>query len=363
MPVCLRTVRRGRHPVIRSAPAKHVVGPGSLGLMQPDPEAHLWEAAADQTPGIDPWCSGPDWVMPAHDAFGANADLLCIDDPTGLALLARFAPGDEPPDGPELDTDGTPAFGWDMTIIGGREPLWGFACPILTAMPDRFGAIVAEQLAADDSWDRLLFPGFPRDGVFLRAFGGHLARLGRAGGAEGITRQVADLSGGYDAWLARRRPRFRRNLRNAQRRADDAGLVIDDQPNTAGLYDRLLSIEHRSWKGLEDSGITGPGMEPFYRTMLERLIPAGRLRAAIARLDGVDVGFIIGGVRGARYRGLQISYTTDVAALSVGRLLQHHEIKRQCSEGTHTYDLGMDIEYKQQWADHAEGSLLLVVDR
>jgi Acetyltransferase (GNAT) domain len=77
------------------------------------------------------------------------------------------------------------------------------------------------------------------------------------------------------------------------------------------------------------------------------------VRLSIARLNGVDVGFILGGVIDNRYRGFQLSFIQSVRTLSVGNLLQWHEVLRLSQEGVHTYDLGMDMEYKRAWSESA----------
>jgi CelD/BcsL family acetyltransferase involved in cellulose biosynthesis len=87
------------------------------------------------------------------------------------------------------------------------------------------------------------------------------------------------------------------------------------------------------------------------------------LRISVAQLDGADVGYILGGVRNGRYRGLQLSYVESAQHLSVSHLLQLSEIKQLCENGVDTYDMGMDMEYKRRWSDQEETSVVLVLDR
>lgn len=310
----------------------------------------LIEEMVDATPGIDHWCSGPDWVLPAHRAFAPEAEPLIVSLPHGRALLARY------------DIDGS------MTI-GGLEPLWGFACPIITPHPTTFADELFDVLADDPGWRRLVLPGFPDDLELLRTIGLPFTRIGRVGAGEGIVRQVTDLAqegccehDPFDAWEARRRPKFRRNLRRAHQRASEAGVRFVDTAD-GDLFDRILRIERTSWKGREGDGLCSPTMGPFYAEMTERLGERGRVRATIAQHRGRDVAFIIGGVRNGIYRGLQLSYASDVADLSLSHLLQRHTIASLVDEGVTAYDLGMDMEYKRQWADRAVPSLTLVVER
>lgn len=141
-------------------------------------------------------------------------------------------------------------------------------------------------------------------------------------------------------------------------------MSIEDASNDPLLFERLMSIEYRSWKGQEGSGITSIEMSAMYESMIARLVVQGRLAAHVAVVDGSDVGYILGGIRSRRYRGLQLSYCDDARELSVGNLLQDHQLRLLDSlDLADTYDLGMDFDYKRRWADHRETSLTLVVHR
>lgn len=167
-----------------------------------------------------------------------------------------------------------------------------------------------------------------------------------------MTRRVADLRDGSQEWLARRGPHFRRNLRRAARRAADQGLEVELVRGGPALVDRAVAVDRRSWKGATGSGLAEPAMARFYRALATRLGPAG-LRAGFARLDGADVGYILGAVRGDTYRGFQLGHDRAADHLSVGNLLQWHQIIALADEGVARYDLGMDMPYKLAWADDA----------
>jgi Acetyltransferase (GNAT) domain len=268
---------------------------------------------------------------------------------------------------------------------------------------------MGEVLLHEPDWELAflagLAPGSPLDDALLRALSSQV----RLVAGEPTIRCVASLVGGPDAFLERRSRSFCRNLRQATARANAAGLTIEsvDVRALSGteVLQRLIAIESQSWKGLEDSGITSPDMATLYTGLIDlfhaefalsvadslvslpasqiadnamdhrgdscsqsvqpgRIGTVGRspkthlphgdvdgIRLSVARLDGADVGFILGGVIDGRYRGLQLSFAQSVRALSIGNLLQLHEIRSLCSEGVHTYDLGMDMEYKRAWSD------------
>lgn len=309
------------------------------------------EQAVDQTPGIDPWCSGPDWVHSAAAAFSPAVPAIVLEHPgAGFALLAKHT----------LEDGGL--------ILAGMEPLWGFASPVFGQDLAAVAESLARWLQAEPSWGRLVLPGLPEDGTLLRTLARPLSGIGELGVAEGITRQVIDLSDGHDAWLQSRRPSFRRNLRNARRRAADVGMTfcsLDESPGitAAEVFDRIHAIESKSWKGMDGDGITSPDMAAFYTRLLDRLLRQGRLRMTVAQIEGRDVGYIIGGIRNGRYRGLQLSYVQAHRALSISHLLQSHQVAELASSGVKTYDMGMDMDYKQRWANQQETSVVLVLDR
>lgn len=310
------------------------------------------EAAVDATAGIDHWCSAPDWVIPVACGFA----------PRGKRLLLRSRAG-----------NGYVLLGFyrrsGQIVLSSIEPLWGFASPIfghdIEALTDELRAHL--QRRAD--WSTLVMTGLPPLPHRLsRTIVDGLAPLGPLLSTGGITRRVADLSAGHDAWLGNRSTRFRRNLRQAETRAGDVGLLIVPAADDPKLFKRIMDIEQRSWKGTDGSGITGPEMSTMYDVMIDRLRERGRLEAHVARLpvDGelTDVGYILGGIRNRRYRGLQISFDADHADLSIGNLLQNHQLLRLVDDDlADTYDMGMDFPYKRRWADGSERSTTLILQR
>ncbi len=324
----------------------------ALSLAELDARSIEVESVLDVTDEIDRWCSGPDWVLPVHAGFAPDTDTVVLDlsgsHGGGFALLARYRLAD------------------GRLMLGGLEPLWGFASPLLGADITAVTDLLADHLA-ETAWDVVVLPGMPLPQSrtaftprVVRSLGG----LGQIRIGEGITRQVADLTGGYDAWHGRRSRTFRRNLRQATERARREGVTFHDVADDPDVFERILDIERRSWKGVDDSGITSPAMRATYAAMTARLAGRGRLRAHVARCGGVDVGYILGGVRAGRYRGLQLSFVEEAASLSVGHLLQDHQLRLLAVAGeARTYDLGMDLDYKRRWADESVTSFTIVVER
>ena len=294
---------------------------------------------------IDRWCSSPEWVFAVQQAFAPHVEPVVLWSWQGVALLCRT----ETPDG--------------RSAIPGLEPMWGFASPIVSPDPEGFAADFATWLRHDPRWEAIVLPGLPRQGALVANLVDALHPLAELRGFAGIDRVVADLDGDADTWLSRRSRRFRRDLANDRARAADLGVeivVADDDPD---VYDRILAIEHRSWKADEASGLTAPDMETLYRLLSEALGERDALRVRIARRSDEDLAYVMGGLRGDIYRGLQLSFVRGHESLRLGHLLQSHEIERLASTGVRAYDLGMDLEYKRRWGDRVVPSLVLVGER
>ena len=177
-----------------------------------------------------------------------------------------------------------------------------------------------------------------------------------------MTRRRAQLGDGLAAYLSRRSARFRRNLARAERARREAGVGIElVAGGGAEVVERCVAVERRSWKGQRGGGLAEPAMAHFYGALADRLAPSGRLRAGFARRGGRDVGYILGARRDGAYRGLQLSYAEEQAELSLGNVLQLHQMEALVDEGVGLYDLGMDMEYKRRWADDALTTVTMIV--
>jgi CelD/BcsL family acetyltransferase involved in cellulose biosynthesis len=312
-------------------------------------EAAAYDRAVDASGLLDPFCSGSAWVLSAREAFGEELESFVVRTHSGWAPLMRME-----------------------TVLGRTivplEASWGLAAPIVG--PDRreaareFAAFALERRA---SWDALFLSGLVRGAPDFTAIVHQLGRNNRLGLGKPTVRSVARLDGGLDGFLSRRTAKFRKNLRRVQRKAEGALRFETSAPTgtdeALAAYEQILQIEVRSWKGRSGHGIDAGPMNTFYRAMVPRLAARGELRITFAReaSTGEAVGYVLGGIRGDGYRGLQISFDADYTELSLGNLLQLHTIDRLCAEGIVAYDLGTDMEYKRLWAEQQLTTVPLVV--
>jgi CelD/BcsL family acetyltransferase involved in cellulose biosynthesis len=288
-----------------------------------------------ETPDVDRFCSSTDWILPAAQGLlpGRSPWLRAGDN--GYVLLMRTRHSESP---------------WLEPL----EAAWGLACPLIgdpLGLAAELYAELRDSPAAAGA--NLMLCGLDRSSLRFqaaaRALGEHYElRVGPP-----ARRHVASLEGGLDGFLSRRTPNFRRSLSRAQRRASDEKIEITPMQVTdpEAAYQRLLAVERRSWKGLEGVGFAASEMLEFYRLMMPRLHRRGALRLMFAQRDGQDLAYILGGMFGDTYRGLQFSFADEHAHLSLGNLCQLRQVELLCDEGLAFYDLGSEVEYKKRWGE------------
>ena len=152
---------------------------------------------------------------------------------------------------------------------------------------------------------------------------------------------AASLEGGVDGWLARRSANFRKKLRQARQQAKNEGVVFERaQPMGAdaatALYERMLDVERRSWKGRLQGGLL-EFME-FYRDLLVFHARRGSATVVVAVKEDLDIGFCFGAQSHGVYRGQQTSYDSEFGHLSLGAQM-HAETAEWLS------DLGTQIQH------------------
>jgi Acetyltransferase (GNAT) domain len=307
-------------------------------------QRQAWDQAVDVTPGVDRWSTGSDWAFSTHETWGTGPEVVLHDPALGWAAFGRLT-----------------AEGADCLI--GLDPVWAYACPFVGADPNSLIKAASDELSRLPGWDVLFLTGlWPDSEMFDAVISGFGRRHQLYRGPDAV-RCVIDLNQGIERWWDGQSERFRRNLRRARRAAEGHVIFeVCDGWRPAALMERLVAIERQSWKGREGSGIVESTATAGYHQIVERLVP-DRLRACIAVRDGKDIGYILGGVRGSVYRGLQLSYVVEASDLSIGHLLQDHELHRVAAQGLTKYDLGMEMDYKQRWTSSTEATSTIVVRR
>ncbi len=323
-------------------------------------QAADYDRAVAHSPEISRFCASSLWCRAARAHLLALGEEGETDD-TSPRLPASAIISDT---AIWRDEDATQWLVFGRSPWGYWQPLecaWMFTCPLIGPSPEESLANLGRIVAADpDLTPGFVLGGVPTDGILHRAL--------RSAARDGRLRQYRefpatdclslDPGAGADAWLGRRSRKFRRSLQASERRCREAGLTIEgiEQGQVADptLFDRLLALQPRTAKWASGTDIFQvESYVRFYRELFEGLAASGGLRVLRARRDGEDVGYIFGGVFAGEYRGLQMSYALDHAALGVGNWLQWENIRRRAEEGVTLYDLGMESPYKLRWADQS----------
>jgi CelD/BcsL family acetyltransferase involved in cellulose biosynthesis len=317
------------------------------------------DLAFSRTRHVDQFCSSSAWTFSADATLMPPRELYCRRGEHGWALLAR-----------RVHEDST-SRAWSS--LESLESAWCLASPLAAREGEElsFARELAAEWATSASRDVLFLSGLVEGSPLFLG----LVTLLR--GTHALTTQLApkarrfraSLAGGTDGFLARRSSSFRERLRQAERKAARAGVHFEPVPaateaDAIALYDRLLAVEARSWKGLSGEGLLVPSMQEFYRHMLPMLAPTQALRARVGRRGGDDVAMIVGAVietcEGPTYRGLQFSFDDAHRALSLGNLAQLDQIRSLSDEGVACYDLGSEVDYKRRWGEGCLETVTLV---
>jgi hypothetical protein len=312
-------------------------------------EAHF-QAVLD-TPDVDVFCSSLDWMWPAYEAFIPDHPLYLSQSESGFVTMAR---------------------GFNPRIGRYFQPLeasWCLACPFAGPDPRALIRDFADDLRSRNTeWDVLYLSGIPQSSTWLDAIVTQFGSSHRVGLGHDTNRFLASLKGGVEGFLSRRSSKFRANLRGALRRCERdqirfEQITIGTEIDVEAFYERVIRVEEQSWKGKLGSGILDSGMNTFYRIMLPRLVKRSALRATFAMQGDKTIGFVFGGVLGASYRGLQLSFDDAYQSYSLGNVLQFQMIQALCDEQILFYDLGSELEYKTRWAEMRQSSVTLWIWR
>jgi len=310
-----------------------------------------FDRAVSETPDIDLFCSSTPWIFSAYEAFASEYDTWIAHSDNGFVALVQS---------------------YHDKLGRFRQPMeasWCLACPFVGPDPRALARdFAAESLEAAAEWDLLFLSGVRRDTPLYKTLIESFSGQYFVGVGPPVSRYVASLDGGMDGFLSRRTSKFRANLRRIQRRGDEQGVRAEyitdfSERSWEDVYEAILDIETRSWKGMADTGISDRPMQEFYRCMLPRLAASGQLRVLLLHLDAEPVAFVFGAVFEGTYRGLQLSYDHAHRRLSLGNLAQLSIIRELIAEGVTDYDLGSELEYKSTWAEERFDTISLVIRR
>ncbi len=292
-----------------------------------------------RTPDIDHFTSATPWTLAVHEAFFGYTELVVREGTAGFVAFLR-------------------ATSDHGSVFANTDQMWHFNCALASSTP---GSLLQEMTSwlIDEAAGLVVLSGVPAP---LTEPWSALTRWVRPDPVDTSERLIIDLDGDADAWLERRSRKFRANLRNAERRALEAEVVIEARHSLAGddILDLVLSVEAQSWKADTGSGLNSPDMARFYHRLMSYLDVEQR-RLWVAVCNEVPVGYVLGAVAGSNYRGLQQSFVADRARDGIGAALAATQLRDLAADGVRTVDMGMPMAYKQRWADRTWMTQTLVI--
>ena len=216
------------------------------------------------------------------------------------------------------------------------------------------------QAISDLEWDHLEFVDLP-DGSPL------LLPSCRPTQIEQFSRglcPVADLSGGFDAYLQRlssnRRQQIRRLLREGERLNVRFDVVNAEAMSIA--FEDLVRLHQARWTAEGSPGVfSAPKFVAFHRNLLGTWLPSGRAVLATLGLGGDTVAVLYGFITGTKFDFYQSGVRFDSAGSelsSPGTLAHLLLMKALAARGTTAYDfLRGPSAHKER---HATGATALV---
>jgi hypothetical protein len=303
-----------------------------------------WRQAAIRTQQADPFCCTPCWQLSFHYAFSPHRRIFYVEQAGNVVALAEKV------------------FSQNDVVLTPLEPHWLFGSPLLGPGSEKILYELLPSIAKryGNHMPRLLLsgvrPGGTRAGRIISKF---KARFGISRLASDM-QCAASLAGGFDGFLSRRSCGFRKNMKKTQARAARTGITYERMSPTSreecvNIFDRMYAIELKSWKGINQCGLNQEPATTFYKMLLCNMAVSSDARVVIAQHDGVDIGYIFGGLAGRVYRGQQFSYDDKWGCYAVGNLLQYEQIRWLCEERARRYDMGpimgSKVQYKERWTE------------
>lgn len=167
---------------------------------------------------------------------------------------------------------------------------------------------------------------------------------------------VADLSGGFEAYLQRLSPSARQRARRLLRDATCAGVRFEIAPGhqCGAVFDELMRLHQARWRGKSKPGVFGADrFVEFHRRLVAEWVPSGRAVLARLSVDSDPVAVVYGFVLGSRFDFYQSGVDTEKSGplQSAGNLCHLLLMKALGDRGVDAYDfLSGTAAYKKRLA-------------
>lgn len=209
-----------------------------------------------------------------------------------------------------------------------------------SACRDAFARLIGGGQA--EAWDRLRLNGVAAASALLRlpeVAGWHTTRVEREDCF------VADLAGGFDAYLARLHPGTRQEARRLLRRARQVGATLDvaeDPPTIEAYFAEMVALHQRRWLADGRPGcFASPRFSTFHRELARELAPRGEACLARLRVGRDTLAVMLGYGSGTRFQSYVGGVRTgrDLPLRSPGIATHLLLMQHLCRQGFASYDL------------------------
>jgi len=156
------------------------------------------------------------------------------------------------------------------------------------------------------SWDELSLRDMPANSLLTK-----LAGTSRSRG----TCPIADLTGGFEAYLQRLSANGRQQSRRLMRGAEKAGIQIEvprDPHRALQIFDELIELHQHRWQTDGEPGVfSAPRFTAFHRALVEKWVPENRAMLWRVALDGKPLAIKYGFLLGDKYDFYQSGVVLD----------------------------------------------------
>lgn len=162
------------------------------------------------------------------------------------------------------------------------------------------------------NWDRLALLDLPEQSPLLRC----RAVANRARTFSRGSCPVADLSGGFEAYLHRLSSNTRQQARRLLREGEKAGAIFESvsADQACGAFDDLVGLHQARWIAEGQPGVfAAPRFTAFHRELVQEWLPGGRAVLARLSVGGRPVVVLYGFISGARFEFYQSGVRRDGA--------------------------------------------------
>lgn len=167
---------------------------------------------------------------------------------------------------------------------------------------------------------------------------------------------LVNLESGYESYYKSRSSRYRRNLRNQERKLSNEGgwklekfTELDHEAELQSALSRMVSIYNSSWKAI--NGKTLPDTyQKFYEEISYRFAARGMLDLSLLTVDSKDVAFFLALVDDGVLYDVFISYKNSFKSIRPGEFLMLQLLKNIPNHNIHTVVSHGAHDYKRVWA-------------